>query len=331
MLVGDCRDVVDMDVTMGNCLTVPDVIKDRAVVAMVGLDAVRMGEETLMDCDGECGEDRERYTWEDWCDSAFRNGYSGFPPDSDDPLPQVVFSSLLFWNEDVAEPSRMLSDYGDVPVSAIQGCADTIVPLVPPDTDVRFDNNELALMNSRIGEVSVLSLEICDPSIHSHTLDVGISDGDTEWLCLLYFARPGSTWDNSVEARVDCTGLDHWRGIVWDPGIVGQQCLCVCYDCLCLMALFCDAMLWVQDWAALSTSTGTDTGYCRTITWELGCLGSINPPCDVDHFFGRDDWQIKELVVVVTPGGGYDIRFQRCACVHGTSVGVNSRECFRSC
>ena len=68
-----------------------------------------------------------------------------------------------------------------------------------------------------------------------------------EWLCLLYSASSGSAQDNSVAARLDCTGLDHWRGIVWDPGIVGQQCLHVCYDCLCLMALFRDAMLLVHD------------------------------------------------------------------------------------
>ena len=88
-------------------------------------------------------------------------------------------------------------------------------------------------MDSRIGEVSVLSLDTYAPSIHSDTLDVGISDSDTEWLCLLYFASSGSAWDNSVAARLDC--MDIWRGIVWDPGVVGQQCLHVCYDCLCLM------------------------------------------------------------------------------------------------
>ena len=164
-----------------------------------------------------------------------------------------------------------------------------MVPLVPPDKGriVRFDNNELALMDSQIGEVPVLSLEICDPSIHSDTLEVGISDIDKEWLCLLYSASSGSEWDNSLAARLDCRGLDNWRGIVWDPGIVGQQCLHVCYDVLYLMALFCDVMLLVHDRAALSTWTGNETGYCRTITWELGCLGSINPPCDVDRFFGK--------------------------------------------
>ena len=50
--VGDNRDVVDMDVTVDICQVVPDVINSRAVVAMVGLDTVRMAEETPMDCDG---------------------------------------------------------------------------------------------------------------------------------------------------------------------------------------------------------------------------------------------------------------------------------------
>ena len=39
-----------------------------------------------------------------------------------------------------------------------------------------MDNNELALMDRRMGEASVLSMEICDP--HSNTLDARISQGD---------------------------------------------------------------------------------------------------------------------------------------------------------
>ena len=65
----------------------------------------------------------------------------------------------------------------------------------------------------------------------------------------------------------------------------------------------------------MSTWTGTETGYCRIITWELGCLGSINLPCDVDCFCGRDEWQIKE--VVVTPGGV--MTFDVCLCVQDFS------------
>ena len=73
----------------------------------------------LSDSDDEI---RERDTWEDWCDSAFRNGNGGFPPDTDDPLPPVVFSGQLFWDEDIAEPSRMLpvslrlEDIGPLPL-----------------------------------------------------------------------------------------------------------------------------------------------------------------------------------------------------------------------
>ena len=124
--------------------------------------------------DSDCGsvEDRERNTWEDLCNSAFRNGYSRFALDSEDPLPPVVFSDKLFWDEDIAEPSGMLSDNEDIPVSAVAGFLGYDGTFGPPDTHgiVRLDNNELALMNSHIGEVSVLSLEICDPSIHSDTL-----------------------------------------------------------------------------------------------------------------------------------------------------------------
>ena len=54
--VRDKRYVGDMDITVDICRVVPEVIDSRAVVAMVGLDTVRMGEETLMDCDGECAE-----------------------------------------------------------------------------------------------------------------------------------------------------------------------------------------------------------------------------------------------------------------------------------
>ena len=43
----------------------------------------------------------------------------------------------------------------------------------------------------------------------------------------------------AVVNKLDWRGLDHWRGIVWDPGIVDKRCLHACYDCLCFIALFC--------------------------------------------------------------------------------------------
>ena len=56
VLIGDYRDVVDMDVTVDSYQAVPEVIEDPAVVAMVGLDAMQTGEDTPMDCEGKCVE-----------------------------------------------------------------------------------------------------------------------------------------------------------------------------------------------------------------------------------------------------------------------------------
>ena len=67
----------------------------------------------------------------------------------------------------------------------------------------------------------------------------------------------------------------------------------------------------------------------RVISWEVGYLGSIYPPCDVDCFFGHDEWQIKGLEAVVTTGGDDVMRFLLGNCERVTSVGV-PRGCFRS-
>ena len=83
--------------------------------------------------DSDCGsvQDHEKDTWKDWCDSAFRNGYGVFPPDTDDPLPTVVFNDKLFLDEDIAD--MPVSDNEEMPVSALQVFADEGVPLVHPD------------------------------------------------------------------------------------------------------------------------------------------------------------------------------------------------------
>ena len=60
----------------------------------------------------------------------------------------------------------------------------------------------------------------------------------------------------------------------------------------------------------------------QTITWELGCLGSIDPTYYVTRFFCRNVWQIKDLEAVATPGGTDDVQFLLSACERGTSVGV---------
>ena len=105
---------------------------------------------------------------------------------------------------------------------------------------VRLDNSELELLDSRIDEFSVLSLGTGDTFMDMDALDgdalgarkrdVGILDGDEGWLCLLYSASSGSSWDTSIAVGLDCKGLGHCRGFAWDPGPVGGQCLHVCFD-----------------------------------------------------------------------------------------------------
>ena len=96
--------------------------------------------------------------------------------------------------EDIADIP--VSDNEDFPVSALQVSTDVGVP----------------------------GLSI----VHSNILDSRVSQGDTEWLCLLYSASSGNVRDDTIAIRLNDGGLDHWRGVVWDPGIVGQQCVHVC-------------------------------------------------------------------------------------------------------
>ena len=100
---------------------------------------------------------------------------------------------------------------------------------------------------------------------------------------------------NRSAVGLDGQDLDHRSGVVWDPGIVCHQFWHVCSDC--------------HVWAEWSFWTEIESGCCRTINWTLGYLGCIDPPCDVDSLYSRDDWRINEVVLVVTPGGCNDIRF----------------------
>ena len=124
------------------------------------------------------------------------------------------------------------------------------------------------------------------------------------------FRRFGECGNGTMAIVLDDQGLNHWRGAIWNPGFVGQQCLHVCYDYLCLMTLFLEVMLLLHDWAEWAFWTGTGT--------------SITPPCDVDRLSHQNAWQIKELKVVVMTDGYDNISLQRCACGCGTSLGVLS-------
>ena len=115
-------------------------------------------------------------------------------------------------------------------------------------------------------------------------------------------------------------GLDHWHSVVWDPGIAGSQVLSVCYDFLCLMALFRAVMSLVQDWAEWSVWTGTGSGYYRTITWEGGYLPRLCPPCDVDRLCDYITWQIMVIMLDWDENNSPQLCAGKCR----TSLGVLS-------
>ena len=123
---------------------------------------------------------------------------------------------------------------------------------------------------------------------------------------------------------LDGRRLDHWRTVVWDPGIVCSRALSVFYDCLCLMALFRAVMSLVHHWAEWSVWTGTDAVYCRTITWEERYLPCLHPPCVVDRLCGYRTWQIQGPVFIIMLDKDMDNSPLRCACMRGTSLGVLS-------
>ena len=241
--------------------------------------------------------DRERNTWLEWCDSAFRNGLGTIPLDADGPHP-MVFPDELCSDEVWADMSVSVCE--EVPVLAF-----------------KYD---LISQDERTDEVSGLSCVICG-------FCMVIRIGDTRWFCLLSSADAGGANDSDMTTGLGGESPDHWRGFVWDPGIVGQPCIRVCYDCLCLMALFRAVMLSVHYWAVWSVWTGTEYGYCRTITWELGYLRSLYTPCDVDRGCTNMAWHIKEYkgdVVAEMTVGNENNSLQRCAYVRRTSLGVLS-------
>ena len=88
---------------------------------------------------------------------------------------------------------------------------------------------------------------MCNLRIQRDASDVRWSRGDMTWLCLLSSVDAGTVEDSLMSMRLGGQTLDHWRGVIWDPGIVGQQGICVCYDCLCLMALCRTISLLMQD------------------------------------------------------------------------------------
>ena len=141
-------------------------------------------------------------------------------------------------------------------------------------------------------------------------------------LCLLY---PDSMEDlQDLQGRsVDSQRLDHWCTVSWDPGIADSRALSVCYDCLCLMALFWAVMSLARYWADEFVWTGPDEGSCRSIAWEERYLPWLHPPCVVDRLCGYTT-EIKVPRFVHMLNRDRNNSAQRCACMCDASLGVFS-------
>ena len=113
------------------------------------------------------------------------------------------------------------------------------------------------------------------------------------WLCLLSStdARARNIETNSL--NLGGQSLNYWCEVIWNPGIVGQQDICVCYDCICLMVWFHDMVLLIHVWTSQPVWTGIIPGNCQTITWELCSLCRLITPCDVDCLCAKMNQQFR--------------------------------------
>ena len=125
------------------------------------------------------------------------------------------------------------------------------------------------------------------------------------------------------DGSMDSQRLNHWHTVSWDPGITDSRVLSVCYDCLCLMALFRAVVSLARYWAEEFVWTGPDEGYCRSIAWEERYLPRLHPPCVVDRSCGYlTEIKVPGFVLMLNRVRNNNPR--RCACMRGTSLGVFS-------
>ena len=130
-------------------------------------------------------------SWADWCDSAFRIGYSTFPSDADDPQPTVAFSDGLFSDEGLADMPVWVHE--ELPILALRVFTDVGLPVVPPviDQPVQRIMDGLICKDKRMDEVSVFSWPICDPLIH-------IGTWDTQYIGYLHRPNAFGFWQTRL-------------------------------------------------------------------------------------------------------------------------------------
>ena len=117
--------------------------------------------------------------------------------------------------------------------------------------------------------------------------------------------------------------MNHSRTISWDPGIAGSRTISVCYDCLCLMALFRTVMYLTHYWAVRIVWTGPDEGSGRYIAWKEQYLPGLYPPCVVDRLH-EVMTEIKVFHCVSMIHVDENNSGRRCARIRGVSLGMFS-------
>ena len=118
---------------------------------------------------------------------------------------------------------------------------------------------------------------------------------------------------------VDGLNMDHTHTVTWDPGITHSPTISVCYDCLCLMALFRTVMCLIHYWTGRIVWTGHDAGSGGNMAWMEQYLPGLYPPCVVDRL-PNDVTEIKafdrfSMIHVDRNNGGL-----RCAHVRGVPL-----------
>ena len=107
-------------------------------------------------------------------------------------------------------------------------------------------NSEVVCVNERTVAVWGLPLTVCNSQFRRGASDGTLLSEGMTWLCFLSSADVKTGEVGAMSMDLGGQSLDHWRGVVWNPGIMGQQRVYLCYDCLCLMVLFRAIRLLIQ-------------------------------------------------------------------------------------
>ena len=160
--------------------------------------------------------DRERRTWREYCASIFRKGLAPFPSDAPVSPPRGGRRDKLFLHEDLTdtmlpEHHMGLRDMAHVPTSVSDEDEDW------SDTSVSSHVEMPALA------VWGLPLTVCNSQFRNGASDGTLLSEGMTWLCFLSSADVKTGEVGAMSMDLGGQSLDHWRGVIWNPGIMGQR------------------------------------------------------------------------------------------------------------